>query len=67
MTIARNSFASVVDVDTSGLAIGTHDLVIESYDDNSSVQSALKTDTIQIIITPIEPDAPTSLVQDSAS
>ena len=66
MSITRDSSESVVAVETADLAIGTHDLVIESYDDNSSVKSALKTDTIQIVVA-VEPDAPTSLVQDTAS
>ena len=50
VTISRDSEDSFISIDTSGLAIGTHDLVIESYDNNSSVQSALKTETIQIIV-----------------
>ena len=61
VTISRDSSESVVSIDTSGLAIGTHDLVIESYDNNSSVQSTLKTDTVQIVVQTV-PDAPTSLV-----
>ena len=46
VTITRDSSESVVNIDTSALAIGIHDLVFESYDNNSSVQSALKTDTV---------------------
>ena len=66
VTISRDSSESVVSIDTSGLAIGTHDLVIESYDNNSSVQSTLKTDTVQIVVQTV-PDAPTSLVQDNVT
>ena len=50
MSITRDSSESILTVDTTGLAIGTYELVIESYDDNSSVKSALKTDIIQIIV-----------------
>ena len=50
VTITRDSSESVVIIDSSGLSIGTHDLVIESFDDNSSVKSALKTDLIQITV-----------------
>ena len=66
MTITRDNSESVVNIDTSGLAIGTHVLVIESYDNNSSVQSALKTDHVQIVVA-VVPDAPTSLVQDNVT
>ena len=31
-------------IDTSELAFGTHELVIESYDDHSTVKSTLMTD-----------------------
>ena len=52
VTITRDSIESVVSIDTSGLDIGTQNLVIESYDINSSlpIPSALKTDTIQITV-----------------
>ena len=49
--ISRTSSESILTVDTSELVAGaTYDLVIESYDENSSVKSALKTDTIQLIV-----------------
>ena len=51
MAITRSNSESILTVDTSELVVGTtYDLVIESYDENSSVKSALKTDTIQITI-----------------
>ena len=49
--ITRDNYESVLTLDTTELAIGTHDLIIESYDENSSVKSALKTDTILILVT----------------
>ena len=54
VTIIRDSSESVVSIDTSGLTIGTHDLIIESYDNNSSLPtpSTLKSDTIQITVGP---------------
>ena len=39
---------------------------MDSYDDNSSVKSVLKTDTIQIVVITV-PDAPTSLVEVSVT
>ena len=63
VTITRDSTESNVNIDSLGLAIGTHDLVIESYDENSLVQSALKTDIVQIVVDAIVPEAPTSLVR----
>ena len=41
---------AVLKIDPSDLVAGTHDLVIESFDDNSIKKSTLKTDTIQIIV-----------------
>ena len=66
VTISRDSSESVVSIDTSGLDIGTHDLVIESYDSNNSVESALKTDTVQIVVFAV-PDAPTLLLHGSVT
>ena len=37
-------------IDGEGITPGTYNLIIESFDSNSNVQSALKTDTIQINI-----------------
>ena len=58
MTITRDSSQSVLTLDTSSLAEGTHELVIESYDANSSVKSALKTDKILIIVPQTENNEP---------
>ena len=49
--MTRNTSESILTIDTSGLETGTHDLVIESFDGNSSVQSALKIDKINIEVT----------------
>ena len=37
-------------IDGEGITPGTYNLIIESFDSNSNVQSALKTDTMQINI-----------------
>ena len=43
-------------INTAGLGTGTHTLVLESYDQASNgVESTLKTDTVQIVITVPEP------------
>ena len=44
--MSRTSTESVLTVETSELVTGTHDLIIESYDRNSKIGSALKIDTI---------------------
>ena len=61
MQISRTESESVLTLDPSGLTGGIHELVIESYDEHSSVQSALKTDTILINVpqTEIESDSET--------
>ena len=39
-------------IDTTGVDVGEHTLVLESFDEDSNgVESTLKTDTIQIVIT----------------
>ena len=44
-------------INTTGLVVGEHTLVLESFDEDSKgVESTLKTDTIQIVIT--EPESP---------
>ena len=51
MQISHSTFESVLTIDSTGLVPGTtHELVIESYDDLSSLKGTLKTDTIKIIV-----------------
>ena len=38
-------------IDTAGLSPGEHTLILQSFDEGSTVGSTLKTDTIKIVIT----------------
>ena len=46
---------SSVLIDTSGVAVGTYELIYESYNTLSNAKSALKTDIITIIIVECTP------------
>ena len=46
----------MVTIDAIGVAPGEYTLKFESFDANNDVQSTLKTDTIQVVVTEVVPD-----------
>ena len=50
MTLIEQTGQTQVDIDAKGVEPGEYKLTLESFDQNSSVYSTLKTDEITIII-----------------
>lgn len=52
ITLENDTASTNVIINTAGLTLGEHSLVLQSFDENSDgVESTLKTDTITVIVT----------------
>ena len=55
MTLTDESSQTLVSLNAEDLQPGEFNLILESFDQNSSVKSTLKTDQITIIVTDFSP------------